>query len=103
MAKLLPTSFVPKTKINYDDTDWRDQLDKEWDEIEAEGPIVKFGVADGYAVYIVRSMKPLTLQHVNSGDGYSAHPALIRGLTVADVKRQIDFEAWWKEQAGGAQ
>lgn len=55
--------------------------------------IIKFQVADGYAFYFVKSTKPLKLQHIPFYDAYKAHPALIRGLTLAEVNAMLEREA----------
>jgi hypothetical protein len=56
------------------------------------GGIVKFPVADGYAMYLVIKEKPLTLQSLPFGDGYQADPALIRGLRTVDIEARIKRE-----------
>lgn len=53
------------------------------------GALVNFGVADGYAVYLVAKEKPLTLRHVPYGDAYQVHHAMIRGLTIEDVRNIV--------------
>jgi hypothetical protein len=57
---------------------------------EYVGAIIRTGVADGRAQYVVLSMKPLQLAHIPYGDAYSAGAIWERGLTVADVKRMAD-------------
>ncbi len=52
---------------------------------EVKGLLVSFPYADGYAVYRVKSDKPLTLEHVPFGDAWQADPATIRGLRLQDV------------------
>lgn len=61
------------------------------------GETLQFGVADGYAVYMVVKQKPLTFRHVNWLDGYRVHAALIRGLRVTDVRKQIEAERRMRE------
>ena len=56
------------------------------------GRIIRFPVADGYAQYMVWSTKPLAFIHLELGDAYSVHPALIRGLRVADVKQMVEAD-----------
>jgi hypothetical protein len=56
------------------------------------GAFIRFGVADGHAEYVVHSTSPLQLCHVPYGDAYHAHPILLRGLRVADVKKMVDGE-----------
>jgi hypothetical protein len=53
------------------------------------GALISFQVADGYAVYLVKKTKPLTLQHVYAHDGYQVSAAHIRGLRLEDVRRQV--------------
>jgi len=60
-----------------------------------KGFIVKFQVADGYAMYVVDKLRPLTLRHIPFGDGYQIPDAYLRGLNLADVKEQIRFHRVW--------
>ncbi len=53
------------------------------------GEIVRHGVADGYAQYMVISEKPLALIHLALGDAYSAGPVWERGLRITDVRRMV--------------
>lgn len=62
---------------------------------ELVGALVKFQVADGYAIYRVESTRPLTLAHVPAHDGYSIPAAHIRGLTVADIRALVAQERHW--------
>lgn len=57
---------------------------------EVKGALVRFPVADGYAVYLVTSEVPLKLQHVPFFDAYRVDPATIRGLRLDDVKRRVE-------------
>lgn len=52
------------------------------------GEVIKFQVADGYAQYMVVSMRPLRLMHLNLIDGYSFQYAHL--LTAKEVNEQID-------------
>jgi hypothetical protein len=63
---------------------------------EYVGEIVKWQRADGYAVYMVWSERPLQIMHVALGDGYTVEPSLIRGLTLAEVKKQVEWERSWR-------
>ncbi len=45
--------------------------------------------ADGWARYLVVSEEPLVLVHLDVGDGWRIEPALLRGLTLDDVRRRI--------------
>ena len=68
------------------------------DEIRAKHQIVKFPVADGYALYAVTSEKPLVLRHIPYGDAYQAAAATIRGLTMRDVEAQRKFDEFFEKQ-----
>jgi hypothetical protein len=67
------------------------------------GEVVRWTRGDGYAEYMVWSEKPLTLVHLPIGDGYRVEAALIRGLTVREVRGMVEaqrrFDALF---AGGA-
>lgn len=52
------------------------------------GRIARFPVADGFAVYVVSSLKPLKLVHVDIGDGW--HYQYINRLNATDIKNNID-------------
>lgn len=52
------------------------------------GEIIQFPVADGYAQYMVASMRPLELIHIPLWDGYVFQYA--KNLTPKDVQEQID-------------
>jgi hypothetical protein len=53
------------------------------------GEIVRWGVADGYAQYMVECEKPLRLIHLPFGDGYSAGKIWERGLRLNDVRQMV--------------
>lgn len=53
------------------------------------GEVIRFGVADGYAQYVVWRSSPLELIHVATGDAWHADRILLRGLTVTDVKDMV--------------
>lgn len=53
------------------------------------GAVIRFQVADGYAVYVVSKHEPLTLQHVPYMDAYQANEATIRGVNKNTVRSQI--------------
>ena len=61
------------------------------------GEVIRFQVADGYAQYMVFSQKPLSLFHLNIGDGYQADPILLRGLLLSDVKKLVAHEQALRE------
>lgn len=54
------------------------------------GEILKFPAADGYAQYMVISMKPLMLIHLELGDAWTFQYAHL--LTAKEVQQQIDAE-----------
>lgn len=56
------------------------------------GAIIRFPIADGYALYRVTKEKPLTIQHIPFGDAWSIDSAYIRGLRLVDVKALISRE-----------
>ena len=56
---------------------------------KVEGSLVSFPVADGKAWYLVKSEKPLRLQHIPFGDAYQADCMTIRGMRLADVQEHV--------------
>ena len=52
------------------------------------GEIIRFPVADGYAEYMVASMKPVELVHLPLGDAWDFQYAHL--LTAKEVQGQID-------------
>ena len=93
MATLLKHSFTPKFVIDYRrrDIPLGEQLDTEQKEIESKGlGIIRFHVGDGFAQYIVKSLAPLKLQHVNAGDAWQVDYVTIRGLRRADVEARME-------------
>ena len=71
-----------------------DQLDAELQSLQAlpRDRVWKTPVADGHAYYYVRSETPLVFLHIPYCDRWQAHPALLRGLTLDDVRHQIQLE-----------
>jgi hypothetical protein len=59
------------------------------------GEVIKFPVADGYAQYMVASMKPLQLIHLPLGDAWDWQYAHL--LTAKEVQEKIDQDKAWKE------
>jgi len=55
----------------------------------AKGKEIRFQVADGYARYVVLSLKPVQLIHLDVMDGYTFQYA--NRLTATDVQREIDY------------
>lgn len=58
------------------------------------GKIVQFPHADGYARYLVLSLRPLRLVHIATGDAW--HYPYIERLTAKDITDKIDQDARWK-------
>jgi hypothetical protein len=58
------------------------------------GEIVEFQYADGYAKYMVASMKPLELIHLNVDDAWEL-PHVNR-LTAQDIQKNLDFKNFLK-------
>jgi len=59
------------------------------------GEIVRDGVADGYAQYMIISLRPLELMHLPLVDGYQSRWA--HRWTAADVKRMVEREKSLRE------
>lgn len=89
MAQLAKTSHTFKIDPSLKLMDRIAAETQAMDKLEKEKEIVRFGVADGFAHYIVKSRKPLVLQHVDYMDGYHAPGALIRGLRLSDIDGNI--------------
>lgn len=53
------------------------------------GEVIRFGVADGHAVYMVWTQKPLALVHVPIGDAWQIPVAHSRGLTITEVRQMV--------------
>lgn len=65
------------------------------------GEVVAWPRADNYARYMIVSEKPLTLIHINTGDGYAIEAALIRGLRLADLRVMVDRDRAMRELFSG--
>ncbi len=73
--------------------DHRAHNQKESEALEGiKDKIWRIPVADGFAEYYVESVDPPVLRHLPIGDAYTAHPALIRGLTGAEIQADLDRE-----------
>ena len=68
----------------------REREDSGIAELRAHDKVWKTPAADGYAYYYVRSLRPLKLSHIPYLDGYTADPALLRGLNAAELVADID-------------
>ena len=62
---------------------------------DAIGTIMRWGVADGNAQYIVVKQKPLMLSHIEVGDAYAVPYMMIRGCRLSDIRE-------WGELPKGA-
>ena len=54
------------------------------------GEIVRFAVADGYAEYMVVSMRPLSLIHIPLGDAYEF--PYVHLLNAKEINKKIDTQ-----------
>jgi hypothetical protein len=54
------------------------------------GEIVQFPVADGYAEYMIASMRPLELIHLETNDAWEFQ--YIHLLTAKEINEKISFE-----------
>jgi hypothetical protein len=54
------------------------------------GKVVRWPIADGYAEYMVVSLRPLTLIHLPLGDAWRMPAPFERGLTAADIRDQVE-------------
>lgn len=61
------------------------------------GVIFRIPCADGYALYMVFRTKPLEMIHVPVGDAWDAPDYQTRGIRLADIKKQVEFDKYWKE------
>ncbi len=99
MAKLTQTPIC--ISAGYDG-DWREREAAAIEAAQAKarkaakgdlvGEIIRFHIADGYAEYMVVKQRPLTLSHLNIGDGYQIPKAHMRGLRLADVQHLVEGE-----------
>jgi hypothetical protein len=61
------------------------------------GSVIRFQVADGYAEYVVYSLKPVVLIHLPLGDAWQFRYAhlLTAAAVMEEVKRHQAFEKLW--------
>lgn len=117
MAKLAEEPY-PGFDVDWSDTStsFQDKLNQEEEKLDElmkkqpkhdakdlKGAILRFPVADGYAIYIVTQHKPLTVQHVPAGDAWAVDNATVRGLNISDVRRQLEHAENIAELFGGVQ
>ena len=62
---------------------------------ECKGEVISFPVADGYARYMVFSLRPVALIHMPLGDSWQFQYA--NRLTAADIKEQVRKSKFLKE------
>lgn len=61
------------------------------------GEIFSWPMGDGRASYVVFRLKPLEMIWLSTGDAWDIPDVVARGLTAADVRKQIDGERRWQE------
>lgn len=101
MAKVYATD-VPSPKYDY--TDW-ESFDKVSDKYIADvkadltskgykgelvGEVVSFPYADGAALYMVASLRPVALVHLPIGDAWRLSDAHERGLKAKDIRLNVE-------------
>lgn len=69
------------------EADLREYIAANYKPSKRRGQIVQFQVADGYAQYMVASMRPLVLIHLPLGDGYSF--PYVNRLKAEDIEREL--------------
>jgi len=57
---------------------------------KCRGEVVRFGVADGKASYVVLSLRPVRLIHLSAGDGYRF--PYVERLTASDIRGRVESE-----------
>ena len=62
------------------------------------GQIIRFGVADGQAQYMI--LNGTSIMHLPLGDGYQIPEAHARGLRAKDMAAMVDYEKRMKELWG---
>lgn len=73
---------------------YNQMLQKNPDDPRADltGVIMKFPMADSYAIYMVTKNDPLTLSHVPMDDAWTVQAAHIRGINRQDVINYLHRE-----------
>ena len=89
MAELQSEPYPTPSLDEYDD--YAEMYEAEMDLVDElreddDETVIRFPVADNYAIYRVSSWEPLTLQHVPTGDAYQIPRAHLRGLREEDVR-----------------
>lgn len=103
MAKILPARFDPPRFIPSEPfAAWetrsaeyiqrlKDWIKTNYGEGEYIGEEINFPVGDGYARYLIVSLKPATLMHVPLGDAWNFPYA--HRLTVKDIRAEAERTA----------
>jgi hypothetical protein len=90
MARLDKLSYPGNWQMENESCDnYINRVNKMFDAIPKER-IVRFPIADGYALYFVSQWKPLVLQHIPMYDAYRIPDAHMRGLREQDVRTLIN-------------
>lgn len=106
MAKLAPTPYPGFDQRSDESVDaWLERTELMLDELEKHsvalpegsvvGGVLRFQVADSYAIYLVVADAPLTLQHIPFLDGYAIPAPYLRGLEHADVVGMLANDKAW--------
>jgi len=69
---------------------------------ELAGEVVRFSVADGYACYMILSVKPAKLMHLPLGDAWTVPDAHERGLTSKDLVVLVEQRRAMESLFGGS-
>lgn len=88
MALLLEESL--ECPIPFDRNDVQGSLDKEWEWLQAQGDVLQFQYADGYAYYLVVKRRPLTLQHIAIGDAWQLPWHQIEDMSLRTVEAKLE-------------
>ena len=91
----IPATLWPKSTTFDNESAVLDGLQRAGASATPESPvgaILRFHVADGFAVYRVAKTKPLTLQWVPWCDHYRLAPAYERGLALRDVAALVRYD-----------
>jgi hypothetical protein len=102
-------SSVPLPKYGIDNVkNWQKEEDDYIDQLRAVllrrktgkniGEVLRFQVADGYAMYMVASTRPLELVHLPLGDCYQFEYAHL--LNAQEVQKKIDAQKALEELFG---
>jgi hypothetical protein len=110
-AKIYSAPKEIKAPDLFNSKDWQKDSEKYIADVKAHikkmgytgknaGEVIRFGVADGYAEYMVLSMKPMALIHLAEiCDGYQTQFAHL--MTAAEVNKMIAADKRMAELFGG--